>query len=228
MAKSMTMLAILAAVGVLLRVLDIGGMAETEWVDREIRNSGSTGIFIFLAFGTIFTGIGLPRQAIAFLGGYAYDITGGTLLALIAQMLGCWLSFIYARFFGRDFIMKRFGKRLRKINSFLAKSPLSMTLAVRSLPVGSNILTNLAAGVSSIPAVPFLIASALGYLPQTFIFALLGSGIQVDPFWRISLGVVLMALSSALGLAVYLRHRKAARAMMEESEGTPDMDAHTA
>lgn len=227
MGKSLSMLAILACVGVLLRVLDIGELSETDWVDREIRGSGWTGLLIFLGFGTAFTGVGLPRQAVAFLGGYAFDITTGTLVSLAAQVIGCWLSFMYARFFGRDFVNKRFGKRLTKINMSLLKSPFSMTLVVRSLPVGSNILTNLAAGVSSIPVVPFLIGSAVGYLPQTFIFALLGSGIQVDPFWRIAAGVVLMAVSSGVGLWVYLRHRKAASALEENGEGTADMDAHS-
>jgi len=82
-----------------------------------------------------------------------------------------------------------------------------MTLLIRFLPFGSNLVTNLAAGVSRVPAFPFFAGSAIGYLPQTVVFALLGSGVAVDPELRFGLSAVLFAASGAVGVYLYRRFR---------------------
>ena len=60
----------------------------------------------------------------------------------------------------------------------------------------------------SIGAAPFFAGSALGYIPQTVVFALLGSGINLEPELRIGASVVLFALSAVLGVHLYRRYRQ--------------------
>jgi uncharacterized membrane protein YdjX (TVP38/TMEM64 family) len=108
---------------------------------------------------------------------------------------------------GRDFVVSRFPGRVKRIDDFLRDNPLSMTLLIRLLPLGSNLVTNLAAGVSSVSAVPFFQGSAIGYLPQTLIFALVGSGISVDPELRIAISVILFVISGILGVSLYRKNR---------------------
>ncbi|MBI3901443.1 MAG: VTT domain-containing protein [Nitrosomonadales bacterium] len=85
----------------------------------------------------------------------------------------------------------------------------SMTLLVRLFPVGNNLATNLAAGAIGVHASRFFAGSLLGYVPQTAIFALAGSGVGVDPALRIGLSVTLFVLSSVFGAWCYRRHRRA-------------------
>ena len=68
---------------------------------------------------------------------------------------------------------------MRKFDEFVGLHPFQMTMIVRLLPVGSNVLTNLIAGVSRVRPVPFFAGSAVGYLPQTLAFALVGSGVPI-------------------------------------------------
>ncbi len=117
--------------------------------------------------------------------GYAFGLGGGILLSTLASVLGCVLCFFYARLLGRELVMHRFAGRVRRIDDFLEDNPVTMTVLIRFLPVGSNLLTNLVAGVSSVPPLAFFAGTMVGYLPQTIVFVLLGSGIQVDPLWRI-------------------------------------------
>ena len=105
------------------------------------------------------------------------------------------MSFAYARLFGRGVLNKRLGARAQRFDAFIHDHPFSMTLLIRLLPVGSNVLTNLAAGISRVRAVPFLAASFVGYLPQTVVFALVGSGVDVAQTMKIGLAVVLFLLS---------------------------------
>ena len=118
------------------------------------------------------------------------------------------MSFYYARWLGQELLMSRYPDRIRRIDHFIHDNPFTMTLLIRLLPLGSNVFTNLAAGVSSVRSVRFFSATIIGYIPQALIFALIGSGTHVDPEWRIGLGIVLFIVSSALGISLYRRYRR--------------------
>jgi uncharacterized membrane protein YdjX (TVP38/TMEM64 family) len=207
--KLLLLAAGLALGGLLLRAL--GAAPGTEWVDRYIRDRGLLGETLFLLVGAAACAVGLPRQGVAFLGGYAFGAVIGGGLGLLAQLLGCALSFAWARLVGRAWAERRlagrFGRRLRPLRDVLAASPFGTTLALRLLPVGSNLALNLLAGMVGLAVLPFLAGSALGYLPQTVVFALLGKGVRVDGAWQLALAVGLLLVSVGIGLWLLRRHR---------------------
>ena len=98
-------------------------------------------------------------------------------------------------------------ERLRRFDDFVRGDPFSMTLLIRLLPVGSNLITNLVAGVSSIRKTGFFAGSFVGYLPQALIFALAGDGLTVESHWRIGSSIVLFLLAGLLALPLYRRMR---------------------
>jgi uncharacterized membrane protein YdjX (TVP38/TMEM64 family) len=205
--RGLILISSLVALGFILKTTGLGSMLDKAWIDSDIRDQGLAGAAIFITASALFTAVGFPRQLIGFLGGYAFGLSQGTGLALVAVTFGCALSFYYARLIGRDFVTARFSGRIRRIDDFLAGNPFTMTLLIRLLPVGSNLVTSLAAGVSSVRPVPFIGGSALGYIPQTLVFALVGSGITLEPGLRIGLSILLFVLSGVLGVYLYRKHR---------------------
>jgi uncharacterized membrane protein YdjX (TVP38/TMEM64 family) len=195
------------AVAYILKTTGLGSSIDADWIDKDISGQGFTGQLLFLGVGLLFTAVGFPRLVICSLGGYAFGLVEGTVLALLATVLGCVIAFFYARMLGRDFVVGRFPGRVKSIDDFLNHNPLSMTLLIRLLPFGSNLVTNLAAGVSSVGAVPFFLGSGIGYLPQTLVWTLVGSGISSDPELHISVGVVLFVISGIFGVSLYRRNR---------------------
>ena len=111
----------------------------------------------------------------------------------------------------------RFGHRLRPMRDVLVGSPFGATLALRLLPIGNNLAVNLLAGMAAVPFVAFLLASAIGYVPQTVIFALLGKGIRVDGAWQMGLAAALFVVSVLIGLWLLRRHR-AGRVLEDQTE----------
>jgi uncharacterized membrane protein YdjX (TVP38/TMEM64 family) len=205
--RGLLLIAVLVAAGFLLREIDAGRLFNSGWVDVQIRGAGTSGWLLFIVAGTVFTAFGFPRQVVCFLGGYAFGFVVGTGVALAATVSGCGVAFLFAQLMGRDLIAPRLPPKLLKADKFFGDHPFSLTLLIRLLPLGSNLATNLVAGLSSAALLPFLAASALGHLPQTVVFSLIGSGINVDPEARIGLGVLLFALSMTLGVKLYQRFR---------------------
>jgi uncharacterized membrane protein YdjX (TVP38/TMEM64 family) len=206
--RGLILIATFVAIGYLVQATGLHGLFDEAWVDSRIRGQGITGELLYLAMGAALTAIGFPRQAVCFLAGYAFGFALGLPLALLASLGGCILAFYYARLLGRSVVLARFPARIKRIDDFLHENPLSMTLLLRLLPVGSNLIANLAAGVSGVRALPFFAGSVLGYVPQTVIFVLLGSGIRLDPAWTTGVSVALFVASSALGVYLFRRYRK--------------------
>ena len=94
------------------------------------------------------------------------------------------------------------------------------TIIIRLLPVGSNLLTNLAAGAIGVPLLPFLLASLVGYLPQMAVFALMGSGVDVGAEWQVALGIGLFVVLMVVGLWIYGRYRRQIRAKRKTARKT--------
>ncbi len=210
------MLAGLGLVVYLAKMLGLGDMLEdTQWFNDHILGTGPLSVVIFLAVGGVFTAVGLPRQLVGFLGGFAFGAMHGTILATLGSGLGCAMAAGYARWGGRDFVARKLGTRIRRLDGFLRHKPFKTALAIRFFPLGSNVLTNLAAGVSSIPLMPFILGSTLGYIPQNFIFALFGAGMQKESTTgvalSVSMAVVLFVASIWIGMAVYRSYKAEAR-----------------
>ncbi len=206
--KGLLLILSFAVAGYLLKSLGFGGNLNEQWIDSEIRGKGVSGEVLFVVVAAMATAVGAPRQFLCFLGGYAFGFTIGGALGLLASGLGCMIAFFYARLFGRGLVQRLFAKRIKKLDDFLGDNPFTMTLLIRLLPVGSNLATNLVGGVTSVRASSFILGSLLGYIPQTAIFVLLGSGMHLDPVWRIGASVILFVISGVLGVILYRRFRK--------------------
>ena len=197
---------ILALVMFLMRRLVPDPEIFTGWVEAWLPH-GVAGWLIYVFGAACLMCIAGPRQLISFAGGYAFGAVVGTILATLGVTLGCALAFSLARWGGQRFVERRYGERLRRFNTFLARNPFWLAVLLRLFPSGNNLLFSVAAGVSRIPALPFFLGSCLGYIPQNLIFSLLGSGARVDPVWRFGVGGALFVVSGFLAWLLYQRFR---------------------
>lgn len=178
-------------------------------LDAGVAAAGQHGPLAFVAIAAAACAVGVPRQVVAYAGGLAFGFWPGAALALLAEILGCIGDFYWARWVARAWAARWLARngtgRLEQLSRFLAANAFAATLTLRLLPVGNNLLLNLLAGVSSVAAGPFFAASALGYVPQTAVFALLGGGVRVSQGTQVAVAGTLLALSIALGLLLARR-----------------------
>ena len=189
--------------GLLLAGLAVRG----GWGRAALDAPAQAGPVAFVLVAAAACAVGVPRQVVAYAAGLGFGSWAGCLLALAAQLAGCAADFLWARLVARDWAARRIRGRLARLDGQLNRHPFSATLTLRLLPVGSNLLLNLLAGVSAVAVGPFLLASGIGYLPQTLVFAMLGGGVRVDRSEQLLLAGGLFVLASLLGLWLMRRVR---------------------
>ncbi|MCB1460737.1 MAG: VTT domain-containing protein [Nitratireductor sp.] len=182
----------------ILDYLDFSADGNAGWLHGKVA---------FAILGGLFTAIGGPRQAVSFFAAWFFGLADGFVVALAASSLGLLAGYGASHLFrnaANSFIRGRVDVAVR----VWARHPFSLSLILRLLPVGSNLLANLAAGAASIPLVWFFAGSVIGYIPQTLVFSLMGSGVNVGSQQQVGLSIALFVVSIVLGLWVYARYRK--------------------
>ena len=191
--------------------------AAVAWAVQEsgfdpraaMASAGSHGPLAFVLAGTAACAVGVPRQIVSLAAGYAFGFWQGVALALLAEVAGCAIDFGWARLVARRWalrvLQRRAAGRLARLDRFLTERAFTATLTLRLLPVGNNLVLNLLAGVSGVAGAPFILASAVGYVPQTVVFALAGSGAGLSNGAQLGLAGVLLLVSVGLGVALLRR-----------------------
>lgn len=158
---------------------------------------------VLLLLATICSAAGLPRQVIALSCGHLLGGAFGALIASVIAIAGCLIDFHLARHYLRPWLKQRFANRLHQLDSLLKDQPFLKALTLRLFPSGSNLLTSLLGGASSVSALPFITGTSIGYLPQMAIFAFLGAGSTWVESNQTTLTLVLLGATALFGLIIY-------------------------
>ena len=193
--KAFLLLLTIVAGWLFLRQTELGtNLSDYDWVRTQIAERGVFGPLIFIAVGGAITVIGFPRILLSALAGYIFGLLPGVYFALAGTIFGCILSFYYARMLGRSIVEKKMTDRMRQLEEILIKHDFIASILIRMLPVSNNSITNLLAGVTGVHPLHYFTGSAIGYIPLTFVFVLVGNGVQLDMAVRVWSSVGLFAV----------------------------------
>ena len=200
---SATVLFVLVIVSIILYRYPLDEFIDTTAIGNYFARLGFFGVFGFIATGALFTAFGLPRQLVAFIGGYTYGVYLGVLLGTVAAVIGATLTFYFARWLARPFVSRRYPKHVAMVDAFVHDKLFLKIITLRFLPFGTNLATNLAAGATDVSIRPFVFASFIGFIPQMAIFALSGQGVSVGSNTQVVVAGILFLISLAIGGYIY-------------------------
>ncbi len=202
-------LALLLALVVLLTQSPPQEWDTAKHYGTVLQNASAGYLLLFFIVGVLATAVGLPRQLFAFISGFAFGVIPGVAVSLVMAISGCAIAFWVSRKLLRNWLLKRYEPFVKSLDLLTQNDAFWKVVMLRFQPLGTNLMTNLAAGVSHMPARLFLPASVLGYIPQMVVFALIGSGVRVGSTWQLTISLLLLAVSFVLGL--WLLSKSAAR-----------------
>ncbi|MDP9439101.1 MAG: TVP38/TMEM64 family protein, partial [Actinomycetota bacterium] len=142
----------------------------------------------------------LPAPALAAAGGYVFGAFWGFVLTWLGALLGGVLCFALSRALGRGFVAR--SARLEGLDRRVEEHGTVIVFVLRLIPVVSFDAISYAAGLTRIPFWRFLLATALGMAPGTFVFVYLG-GASPGPGLYAALGGL-----AVLAVAAYAYYRR--------------------
>ncbi len=160
-----------------------------------------TAMGLFILAYIVQTGFSLPGGAIMTLaGGFLFGSLLGTALVNIGATTGATLAFLAARYLLRDWVEKKFGDRLEPIQAGFAQNAFSYLMTLRLIPAFPFFLVNLVSGLTRIKVGTYVIATSLGIIPGSFVFAFAGRQLgTINSLGEIASPPVLLAFT-LLGL----------------------------
>lgn len=200
------LLVVMVAIGYLMYHYSVLDFIDTSAIAKIVASLGWLAIPAFIIFGALFTSVGLPRQVVAFIGGYVFGTLVGVALGTVAAVLGAILTLYAARWLARPFVLRKYPQLVFKIDQFIHNRLFLKIILIRFLPFGTNLATNLAAGAAATPVCLFALASFIGYIPQMTIFAMGGHGLRVDSNTQLIVAVGLFLISIVIGSYLYHQH----------------------
>ena len=168
-------------------------------------------VVLYVTIYILQTAFSLPGGAIMTLaGGFLFGSVLGTIFVNVGATTGATLAFLAARYILRDWVERKFGKRIEPVQAGFAQNAFSYLLTLRLIPAFPFFLVNLVSGLTRIPLGTYVIATSIGIIPGSFFYAFAGKQLgSINSLAEIASPHVLLALTF-LGLLalVPILHRK--------------------
>jgi len=129
----------------------------------------------FIVTYSLVTGLSLPGATILTLvGGFLFGSVMGTAFVNLGATSGATLAFLTARYLLREWVEQKFGPKLGPIQDGFAKNAFSYLVTLRLVPLFPFFLVNLVSGLTRVRLGTYVLATALGIVPGSFVYAYAG------------------------------------------------------
>jgi uncharacterized membrane protein YdjX (TVP38/TMEM64 family) len=191
-----------AAVAVCITVLTpVGDYLNVESITEIAGRLGYWGPVIILVIGTFSPLLFFPRWPVAVVSGLLYGILWGALLANVASTLGALLHFYLAKNLLAPMADRIRAKFPFAANSISRNKAFAALFFFRAFPLSNFVATNLVAGALKIPLGTYLLATFLGMIPSSLMYASCGKLMKKPSpaYYYLTMGIVLaIILATAL------------------------------
>lgn len=175
----------------------------------------------YFALYVLVTALSLPGAAVMTLaGGALFGLGWGLVIVSFASSLGATLAFIGSRYLLRDWVQRRFGDRLKAVNTGVERDGAFYLFTLRLVPVFPFFVINLLMGLTPLRVWTFYWVSQIGMLAGTIAYVNAGtqlaridslSGILSPTLWLAFAVLAVFPLLARRIIQGVQRHRVYAR-----------------
>lgn len=135
-------------------------------------------VAVFVLVYAASTAASLPGAAIlSIAGGFLFGALAGTLAVVVGATTGAVVVFLIAKSALGDSLRKRTGGALKSMERGFQENALSYLLFLRLVPVFPFFLVNLVSAFLGVSLRTYVIATSVGIIPGSFVFAITGAGL---------------------------------------------------
>jgi len=205
--------AVLIAVAVVAAVAYWSGaielLSDEERTRALLAEAGAWGPVLYVAAFALLEPFGVPGLFFIVPASLVWPLWWAGLLSWTGAVLAGLVGFGFARWIGKDWVEQHLTPRLRAYDERLAERGLQTVIIVRLLFFLAP-PAHWALGLSKVRITPFVLGTAIGFIPGIAAITLLGSGL-FDLLRAAPRGTWLV-VGVLIALAIYLRRRRTAGA----------------
>ncbi|WP_417814842.1 TVP38/TMEM64 family protein [Thalassospira alkalitolerans] len=172
-----------------------------------VANNPTISVLAFMAIYAVAVALSLPvGSLLTMTGGFLFGVWLGTAYAVIAATLGATAVYLAARYAFYDLMHAKAGNAIRKMETGFAENAFSYLMVLRLIPLFPFWLVNLVPALLGVKFRSFVLGTAIGIIPGTFVFVSIGDGLGAlfDQDKTPDLGIIFepRILTPIIGLAV--------------------------
>lgn len=187
--------------------------ADPEYVRNYLISLGGWGYVMFVVLLVASIPLPIPSAPVSLGGGYVYGIWIGTLLALLAVVLGSAISFFLTRKFGEPLLEKMVDKHhIVHFNHIFKKRGATAALIAFAIPVFPSDAVYLLLGLTRMKYHLFLLLVLIGHIPRFLIINTIGNDLHTG----LSLRTVVMLIAGALFILITLFRERIKKLLFKE------------
>jgi len=160
------------------RYLSFSALAQNrDWLCGLVQQWGILAAFVYIMVYAMLVALSVPGAAILTIaGGFLFGTWMGGLCAVIGATLGATAIFLAARG-GLGGLAQRAGRFAGKLDAGFRADAFNYLLVLRLVPIFPFWLVNLVPALVGVRLPTYVLATFLGIVPATFIYASLGNGL---------------------------------------------------
>jgi uncharacterized membrane protein YdjX (TVP38/TMEM64 family) len=177
-------------------------LSRVREVSDSIKRLGLFGPLVLTGSVAVLVAIGFPRLLLCVISGMALGFWSGLFWAQFGTLLGNYAVFLLVRLHGRGWA-ERYLSTHGGLAGLVRRKGIIGVILARQVPV-PGLLINLACGLLPLRHRDFLIATAIGQLPEGIPCTMIGAGIIAASFGK-SAGTIGLALVLAVLMGTWLQ-----------------------
>lgn len=181
--------------------------ANRAWLLQQVAESALLTAAIYIVLYILVVAFSLPGGAVMTItGGFLFGQWLGTAYVIFAATIGATILFLAAKTALGDLLRAKAGPFLKKMEAGFQENALSYLLVLRLIPLFPFFIVNLVPAFLGVSLKVFVIATFLGIIPGSFVYATVGAGLGsiFDAGAEFSAGSILTPeiVTALIGLAV--------------------------
>ncbi len=170
-------------------------LASPTFVREYLLSLGNWGYLVYIFLFLLSIPLPIPSTPVAIAGGYVYGIIVGTLLTLLATLIGASIAFYLIRYYGEPLLEKVVSKHhFQHFMHIFRKRGINGAIIAYAIPVFPSDSINFMLGLSKIRYHTFLLIVAIGSLPRYVLINALGQELYTGFTWKTIIIPILVML----------------------------------
>ena len=185
---------------------------DPEEVQDFVASFGPWAPAVYMALFSLLPAVFFPVAVLALAGGLLFGLWAGSIYTFLGAMINCTVMFWLARTVGYEKVKALVDSKLsekwqNRLNAAAGREGFLLLIILRLIPAVPYNLINYAFGLTRMTYPAYLLASAVGIIPGTFVFINIGDkamDVTSPGFWvAIGLLVLLLVVTTVLGKKLF-------------------------